>query len=68
MKKLIKISSYALATVIAFVISLGSAFAAGNTPENASLNSGEVVGGISILLLAILLPTIQRERKAEIKN
>jgi hypothetical protein len=64
MKKLLKISSYTLATIIAFVMSQGTVLAAGNATDNAGLSGGQVVGGLSILLLAILVPTIKKARKA----
>ena len=64
MKKLFKISSYTLATMIAFVLSQGTVLAAGNATDNAGLSGGQVVGGLSILLLAILVPTIKKARKA----
>lgn len=64
MKKLLKISSYTLATIIAFVMSQGTVLAAGNATDNAGLSGGQVVGGLSILLLAILVPTIKKARNA----
>jgi hypothetical protein len=64
MKKLLKISSYTLATIIAFVMSQGTVLAAGNATDNQGLSGGQVVGGLSILLLAILVPTIKKARNA----
>ena len=64
MKKLLNISGYTMATMIAFVLSQGTVLAAGNATDNAGLSGGEVVGGLSILLLAILVPTIKKARKA----
>jgi hypothetical protein len=49
MKKLLKISSYTLATIIAFVMSQGTVLAAGNATDNAGLSGGQVVGGLSII-------------------
>jgi hypothetical protein len=67
MKKLLKVSSYILATVLAFVLSNVSAFAAGNT-ENSSLTGAQVIGGLAILLLVILVPTMKSARKASINR
>ena len=64
MVKLLKASSYILATVVVFIMSQASALAANGSTENSSLSSAQVVGGVSILLLAILIPTIQKERKS----
>lgn len=64
MTKLFKASSYTLATVVVFIMSQASALAANGSTENSSLSSAQVVGGVSILLLAILFPTIQKERKS----
>lgn len=65
MKKIIKIAGYLMATVLVFIMSQTTAFAAdGNNTSNGSLSSAQVVGGLSILLLVILIPTIQRERKS----
>jgi hypothetical protein len=69
MKNLIKVSSYILATVLVFVMSLASAFAAGNNGENgSSLTAGQVIGGLAVLLLVILIPTMKSARKAEINK
>ena len=64
MVKLLKASSYILATVVVFIMSQASALAANGSTENSSLSSAQVVGGVSLLLLAILFPTIQKERKS----
>lgn len=64
MTKLFKASSYTLATVVVFIMSQASALAANGSTENSSLSSAQVVGGVSLLLLAILFPTIQKERKS----
>jgi hypothetical protein len=68
MKKLFKVSSYILATVLAFVLSNVSAFAAGNATENGSLSAGQVIGGVALLILVILIPTMKSARKAEINK
>ena len=65
MKNLIKVSSYTLATALVFVLSQFSALAAGNTENNSSLSAGQVIGGLAILLAAILVPTIKSARKAK---
>ncbi len=60
MKKLIKVTSYILATVIAFVLSDVTAFAAGNTNENSSSLTGmQVIGGLALLLIVILVPMMK---------
>jgi len=68
MKKLLKVSSYILATVLAFVLSNVSAFAANNNTENSSLTGAQVVGGVALLLLVILVPTMKSARKASINS
>jgi hypothetical protein len=64
MKNLIKVSSYTLATALVFVLSQFSALAAGTTEGNSSLSGGQVVGGVALLIAAILVPTIKSARKA----
>jgi hypothetical protein len=68
MKKLLSISSYILATVLVFVLSNVSAFAANNNSDNSSLSGGQVIGGVAILLAVILIPTMKAARKARINN
>jgi hypothetical protein len=63
MKKLLKVSSYILATVLAFVLSNVTAFAADNN-SNGSLSGGQVIGGLAVLLLVILIPIMKSARKA----
>jgi hypothetical protein len=64
MKKLLKISSYILATVMVFLISQFSVFAAGDAANNDSSLSGlQVVGGLAVLLLVILLPIMKASGK-----
>ena len=65
MKKLLRVSSYILATVLAFVLSNVTAFAADNT-NNGSLTGGQVIGGVAVLLAVILIPTMRSARKAKI--
>jgi hypothetical protein len=64
MKKLLKISSYILATVLVFVLSQVPAFAAGNNVSASSLTAGQVIGGLAVLLLVILIPIMKSSRKA----
>jgi hypothetical protein len=64
MKKLLKVSSYILATVLVFVLSQVSAFAAGNNGNASSLTAGQVIGGFAVLLLVILIPIMKSSRKA----
>ena len=63
MKNLLKISSYTLATALIFVLSQTTALAAGTT-ENGSLSAGQVIGGLALLIGAILVPTMKSARKA----
>jgi hypothetical protein len=68
MKKLIRFSSYILATVFALIIFSISASAAGTSTENHSaLTGGQVFGGLVILLLVILIPLVRSSRKADLK-
>jgi hypothetical protein len=64
MKKLLKVSSYILATVLAFVLSNTTAFAANNNSDNGSLTGAQVIGGFAVLLAVILIPTMKSARKA----
>ena len=69
MKNLIKVSSYTLATVLAFVMSQASAFAAdGNATNGSSLSAGQVVGGLAVLLAVILLPIMKSAKKAPVNH
>jgi len=66
MKNLIKVSSYTLATALVFVLSQTSALAAGTTDNsNSSLSAGQVIGGVALLVAAILVPTMKSARKAK---
>ncbi|MDP9040398.1 MAG: hypothetical protein M3N30_00345 [Bacteroidota bacterium] len=65
MKNLIKVSSYTLATALVFVLSQFSVLAAGNTETNSSLSGGQVVGGVALLIAAILVPTMKSAHKAK---
>jgi len=65
MKNLIKISSYTLATTLAFILSQTSAFAAGNTSADSTLSFGQVITGIIVLVAVILIPTMKSSRKAK---
>jgi hypothetical protein len=64
MKHLIKVTSYTLATALVFVLSQVSALAANNT-ETGSLTGAQVVGGVALLIAAILVPTMKSARKAK---
>jgi hypothetical protein len=60
MKKLQKISSYILATVMILLVSQLSVFAAGDTVNNeSSLSAFQVIGGLVILLFFILVPLMR---------
>jgi len=63
MKSLFKVSSYILATVLAFVLSNVTAFAADGNTENSALTGGQVIGGLAVLLLVILVPIMKSARK-----
>jgi hypothetical protein len=64
MKNLLKIGSYTLATALVFVSSQFSVLAAGNTSDG-SLTGGQVVGGVALLIAAILVPTMRSAHKAK---
>ena len=64
MKNLIKVTSYTLATALVFVLSNSSAFAADGS-ANGSLSGAQVIGGVALLIAAILVPTIKSARKAK---
>jgi hypothetical protein len=60
MKKLQKIASYILATVMVLLVSQFSLLAAGETSDNASsLSAFQVIGGLAILLIFILVPLMR---------
>jgi hypothetical protein len=60
MKKLQKITSYILATVMILLVSQFSVFAAGDAATNgSSLSAFQVIGGLAILLLFILVPLMR---------
>ena len=65
MKKLIKASSYTLATALVLVLSQFTALAAGNTPNNSTLSFGQVIGGLALLVAAIMVPNMKTFRKAK---
>ncbi len=67
MKKLLKVTSYILATVLAFVLSNVTAFAADGS-NNGALSAGQVIGGLAILLLVIIVPVMKGARAANAKN
>jgi hypothetical protein len=69
MKKLIKFSGYILATVILFLTTQFSVFAAGDySGKNDSLTPIQVVGGLALLLLVIFLPLMKTTTKKNISN
>lgn len=60
MKKLQKISSYILATVMVLLVAQFSVLAAGDTANNdSSLTAFQVIGGLAILLFVILVPLMR---------
>ena len=65
MKNLIKVSSYTLATALVFVISQFSVLAEGTQNSNGALTGGQVIGGLALLIAAILVPTMKSARKAK---
>jgi hypothetical protein len=65
MKKLIKAFSYSLATALLLVLSQFSALAAGNTANDSTLSFGQVIGGLTILVAAIMVPNMKTFRKAK---
>jgi hypothetical protein len=65
MKKVIKISSYILATIMVLLVSQGSVFAANDASNKGSLSGGQVFGGFALLVLVILLPLIKGAKKRE---
>ena len=64
MKNLLKVTSYTLATAFVFVISQFSVLAAANTSNDSSLSGAQVIGGVAVLVAAILIPTMRSARKA----
>jgi hypothetical protein len=65
MKNLLKATSYTLATALVFILSQSSALAEGTTQNSSTLSFGQVVGGVVLLIAAILVPTIKSARKAK---
>ena len=65
MKNLLKAISYTLATALVFILSQTSALAEGTTQNNSTLSFGQVIGGVVLLIAAILVPTIKSARKAK---
>jgi len=59
MKKLQKISSWILATLLVLLAGQFSVFAAGETANNDSLSAFQVIGGLAILLFFILVPLMR---------
>ena len=65
MKNLLKATSYTLATALVFILSQSSALAEGTTQNSSTLSFGQVIGGVALLIAAILVPTIKSARKAK---
>jgi hypothetical protein len=63
MKKLVKISSYILTTMLVIFISQSSAYASGNVSNNGALTGTQILGGLGILLLVILVPLVKKSRR-----
>jgi hypothetical protein len=60
MKKLQKITSYILATIMVLLVSQFSVLAAGDNANNdSSLSAFQVIGGLAILLVFILVPLMR---------
>ena len=64
MKNFLKITSYTLATAFVFVLSQVSVFAAAGADNSSSLSGAQVVGGVALLIGAILVPTMKSAHKA----
>jgi hypothetical protein len=65
MKNLAKVTSYTLATALVFVLSQFSVLAAGEPANNSALSGGQVIGGLALLIAAIMVPTMKSARKAK---
>ena len=65
MKNLLKATSYTLATALVFILSQSSALAEGTTQNSSTLSFGQVIGGVALLIAAILVPTLKSSRKAK---
>jgi uncharacterized protein (UPF0254 family) len=65
MKNLLKATSYTLATALVIFLSQFSALAEGTTQNSSTLSFGQVIGGVILLIAAILVPTIKGARKAK---
>jgi hypothetical protein len=64
MKNLLKVTSYTLATAFVFVISQFSVLAASGSNDS-SLSGAQVIGGVAILVAAIMIPTMKGAHKAK---
>jgi hypothetical protein len=67
MKNLLKVTSYTLATAFVFVISQSSVLAASGANDS-SLTGAQVIGGVALLVAAIIVPTMKSARKANANN
>lgn len=66
MKTLIKMSGYILATLMILLFNQFSVLAAGEPANNSSaLTFNQVIGGLAILIVAILVPLVKGTRKHE---
>jgi predicted transporter len=65
MKNLAKVTSYILATALVFVLSQFTVLAANDTSNNSALSAGQVIGGLALLIAAIMVPTMKSARKAK---
>lgn len=67
MKKVLKMCSYLLATLMVLLVFQFSGFASGGTPiATTSMTGLQVLGGFVILALVILLPLLKAESKDKI--
>jgi hypothetical protein len=68
MKNLLKVTSYTLATAFVLVISQFSVLAASGPSNDSSLSGAQVIGGVALLVAAIMVPTIKGAHKAKANN
>ena len=65
MKNLLKATSYTLATALVFILSQSPALAEGTSQNSSTLSFGQVIGGVALLIAAILVPTLKSSSKAK---
>ena len=68
MKNFLKFTSYTLGTAFVFVMSQSSAFAASTSSADSALTGTQVIGGVALLIAAIVIPTMKASNKARINN